>query len=317
MSQNDKLNNLEYKLMQFEKNVDAFKDNNDFWTNWENFRNFITHVINKHIVNEYDFKTLAIWGAGRCKDIDLSFFCENFEEVNLFDIKRNDVIEGVKAQNLSQKQLDKIKIHESFDFLDVEDIFYIELKDMFKNKSSVKSITKFIRKQANKVNIQTSLSKVNKQFDVSISLGVHSQLFSDVKHSFDEYLNLYNDEDVSKIGAENRYLHKIGASLYNQFLYNTVRDGGAIFVGFDLIEFSPYRGTLELLDHFKILMAKGEIFEHLDSFLKLGAVLGAYDGYYDFTKSFKDEAIKFPTNFAIWDYFDFHSYFFMTTGIIK
>ena len=301
----------------FEKNDNAFKDNNDFWTNWENFRKFIIHVIDKHIVSKNDFKTVAIWGAGRCKDIDLSFFCEHFEVVNLFDIKRDDVIEGVNAQNLSQKHFDKIIIHESFDFLDVEDNFYTQLKDMFINKSSVKSIAKCIRNQANKINVQTALSKVNNQFDVSISLGVHSQLFAELKHSFDEYLNLYDDEDISKLGAENRYLHKIGASLYNQFLYNTVRDGGAIFVGFDLIEFSPYRGTLELLDHFKILMAKGEIFEHLDSFLKLGAVLGAYDGYYDFTKSFKDKAIKFPTNFAIWDYFDFHSYFFMTTGIIK
>lgn len=305
------------KITRIRENKDAFIDNNDFWTNWKIHRDIISNNIKKHIVDPYKFETIAIWGAGKCNDLDLKFFCAEFKEVHLFDFEDENVKNGVEFQELTDEQLERIVIHPGFDFVGIDTDFYERIENMLIQKESSKAIIKYIRATANRLDSSEVIKHVKLKFDVSISIGVHSQIFSKVYLLLDKYLNHYGEENSIKVYEEIRYLYRVGVKVYNEFLYNTVKEGGVLYAGFDMLEFSSHLNTLNLLPKFNELMETGEVLKHYQSFANHCAVMGSIEGSTDLSKYMKEEKSKLPLNYWLWKYFDFQSYFFITMGFVK
>lgn len=309
--------NSSLKITRIRENKDAFIDNNDFWTNWKIHRDIISSNIKNHIVDPFEFETIAIWGAGKCNDLDLKFFCTEFKEVHLFDFKDENVKNGVEFQELTDEELERIVIHPGFDFVGIDTDFYERIENMLIQKESSKAIIKYIRATANKLDASVVIKHVESKFDVSISIGVHSQIFVKVMLLLDKYMNHYGVDNSSKVYEEVRYLYGVGVKVYNEFLYNTVKEGGVLYAGFDMLEFSSHLNTLNLLPKFNELMETGDVLKHYRSFANHCAVMGSIEGSADFSKYMKEEKSKLPLNYWLWKYFDFQSYFFITMGFVK
>lgn len=309
--------NSSLKITQIRENEDAFVNNDDFWTNWKIHRDIISNNVKKHIVDPYEFETIAIWGAGKCNDLDLKFFCAEFKEVHLFDFKNENIKKGVEFQGLTDEQLERIVIHPGFDFVGIDTDFYVRIENMLIQNESSKSIIKYIRATANRLDSSVVIKHVKTKFDVSISIGVHSQIFAKVFLLLDKYMDHYGVDNSSKVYEEIRYLYGVGVKVYNEFLYNTVREGGVLYAGFDMLEFSSHLNTLHLLPKFNELMKSGEVLKHYQSFANHCAVMGSIEGRSDFSKYMKERKSDIPLNYWLWKYFDFQSYFFVTMGFVK
>lgn len=99
----------------------------DAFKSWERYRKNVTNCI---INNSVEFDSIAIFGAGRCNDIDLKIIEEKYDQVFLLDINDQSMTEGLKQHGLENSK--KIKL-EKIDFLGIQDKDYIFYESILKS----------------------------------------------------------------------------------------------------------------------------------------------------------------------------------------
>lgn len=310
-------NKSNYTTKKVKINADAFVNEDDFWRNWQIHRDHITSLIDEHIVSKFNHETVAIWGAGKCNDIDLDYLSKVFKEVHLFDQNTNSIKSGLESHQLTDEQISRIHIHSGFDFVGTDDNFYKQIEEMLLAKSPIKQIIKVIRSQANQLNSYTPFQNVNREFDVSISLAVHSQLFLKTMLLLEKHKDYFGKEYTRKLYEECKYLYFVGSKTYNEFLYMTVKPGGVLYTGLDLLEFSPSLDTLDLIPEVNNHITSGKMISTLPKYFNKCGVMGSYEAFRELIEHPSFKNTDFPQNFWIWRYFSFQSYFFIMIGLVK
>ena len=152
------------------------------YNEWAQYRKDLTSLLIQYAKGS---KKIALFGAGRCNDIDLNRLVEAFEEIILIDKDLEAMTEGIKQQHVikaSSIQLQKI------DFLGIEEDdyrFYADclIREIRKKgmRTNIDELAEVALEQLEKLfqkAMGTALSFEALSYDTAIAIGVHSQLLS-------------------------------------------------------------------------------------------------------------------------------------------
>lgn len=150
---------------------------------WEDYRNSITDLL---LSSCEKGKTLAIFGAGRCNDIDLSRLSEHFSQITLIDINDASMYSALWRYDLSQHPNVKMVIKDFVGIIDEDYIKYVyallrEHKEykLFHQKNFTNASNSKALKQLDAMYKKArahDLDLGQKLYDYSLTLNVHSQL---------------------------------------------------------------------------------------------------------------------------------------------
>lgn len=152
------------------------------YSEWAQYRKDLTSVI---IQYAKDSKRIALFGAGRCNDIDLNRLLEAFEEIILLDKDLEGMKEGIKQQNVIRASSIQLQRTE---FLGIEDEDYrlyaerlideIRKKGMKTRASELAEVALEQLAHLFQKAMDTSLCFKELSYDTAVVIGVHSQLLS-------------------------------------------------------------------------------------------------------------------------------------------
>lgn len=152
------------------------------YSEWAQYRSALTSTVIEYAKGS---KTIALFGAGQCNDIDLNRLLEVFEEIILIDKDLQAMKEGIKKQNVTKRasiQLRKV------DFVGIEDEDYRLYAERLINEIRKKGmatcsneLAEMTLKQLDYLfqkAINTPISFEDLSYDTAVIIGVHSQLLS-------------------------------------------------------------------------------------------------------------------------------------------
>lgn len=152
------------------------------YSEWAQYRKDLTSII---IQYAKDSKRIALFGAGRCNDMDLNRLLEAFEEIILLDKDLEAMKEGIKQQNVIRAS--SIQLQRA-DFLGIEDEGYrlyaerlideIRKKGMKTRASELAEVALEQLEHLFQKAMHTSLCFKELSYDTAVVIGVHSQLLS-------------------------------------------------------------------------------------------------------------------------------------------
>ena len=195
---NDSMNNLKIE--------NAFED-------WAEYRRDITDVI---INNSESDKTVAIFGAGRCNDIDIYRLSKHFGKIYLVDFDTQAMADALKKYHLENDEK-IIMMNKDFlglskeDYLEYMKIATTDLKrqgPLFSPFATAPKMVKELDKLYAKVK-KYQLDLGNSTYDYSITIGVHTQLNVMPEHLWRNFLMATgkNDKKVAeRAHAENEFI---------------------------------------------------------------------------------------------------------------
>ena len=147
---------------------------------WQAYRESLTSHIMKELPNESE---VALWGAGRCNDLDLGVLAKNCKSIWLIDKNEEALRNALKQYGLENNNKVKIKI---CDFSGIEEQVYRTYADRLVSEVRIKGLQTNVEELANRaIKILDQVSDNLKQntidlsaicCDYTVMIGVHSQL---------------------------------------------------------------------------------------------------------------------------------------------
>ncbi|MEG0297637.1 MAG: hypothetical protein RR620_13035 [Clostridium sp.] len=260
---------MEYTYKEF-KNTQM---GNDTFLDWTEYRKAITNKMLEELDDEN--KSLIIFGAGECNDIDLKRFNKKFNKITLIDfneIALQGAIEKHKLQNEQGIEFKKI------DFLGVSNATYEEYEEMLINKTPIKKIVKFLRGEANKL-LESKIDLNLQKHEVAICLGVHSQITITFVGVLANYLNNYDKKEIKKVYEEIEYMNTKVAKRLNDCILENITSKA--IMGFDIMEISKDLGTAILIPSIMDYCSRRDFNNLYDKIVSKNLISGASNGNRD------------------------------------
>ncbi len=287
-------------LREMLKEYNQEEENEDRWELWEKHRETIKEMQEKNIFSDNrKIDNAIILGAGSCDDIDLNYLCSKVSKLTLADIDLESMKIGVKKQNLSQEDYDKLEFIGDIDFTGLEDTnFYSELEKLLIKKQKPKKILKLITKSLNSVDDETLLKQ--NAYSLVISGAVHSQLTAVALDLLNKYSENYKKKDFKKIHKDLIYLDDNIALKYNDLIMSLAKEDAIIFSWFDLNEFSEALGNYDDVHEVEKYCQEGDS-EKVIELVTENKLVGFY-GYLDLNKRALEKELKVQpwVNFWVW-----------------
>lgn len=202
------------------------------YNEWSSYRSKVTDYI---INNTTDFESIAIFGAGKCNDIDLNILESKFKKVILIDIDMSAMKEGINQYSLENSN--KIELI-AYDFLGIEDreyrdYEYLVRKYFFTNTNTLNSRHKILSL------LDNLTVKINKHplvfgkdtYKNSILIGVHSQINVYLQRIWSICLQVTGKEDNLAIDKIKR-MNDIVAKKLNAAVIESTEDN--LFFGYEM-----------------------------------------------------------------------------------
>lgn len=197
------------------------------YQNWAAYREVVTEYI---IAQTTDFKEIAVFGAGRCNDIDLARLVEKFERVILLDKDREAMQEATRQYGVHYNS--RIQLIE-MDFLGITDNDfrnYAQLvKQCFTEQTGIEPVLSYLEKAKHSIEAYT-MNLAKDQYKNIILLGVHSQLNIYFAHIWSLYSNAFKIND-HRVYDKVKELNEIAAKKLNHaVIQGTAKE---LFIGFE------------------------------------------------------------------------------------
>jgi len=208
---------------------------------WENHRQNICRLIDQALqidpsvdVLPQKVRSIIVFGAGRCDDLEFSFLDSRFDQIVLVDIDASTVSEQIAK--LSPDLQKKIRI-EILDFSGLEEVGYYQQLETLSREANVKAIKKWIRKIALQLKLPESLNE--KKYDVVLSTAVYSQLcYVPSLLILAPYVSYYSKKEIEDLKQEMVYLTHAVIANYNKMVVNRCGENGRIIAVSDVAEIS-------------------------------------------------------------------------------
>ncbi|AFQ44150.1 hypothetical protein [Desulfosporosinus meridiei] len=202
------------------------------YNEWSNYRYKVTEYI---INNTTDFESIAIFGAGKCNDIDLNILESKFKKIILIDIDMSSMKESIHQYSLANSN--KIELIDC-DFLGIEDseyrdYEYLVRKYFFTNTNNLSTRHKLLSFLDNlTVKIEKYPLEFGKDaYKNSILIGVHSQINVYLRQIWSMCLQITGKEDnlvIDKI----KKMNDIVAKKLNAAVIESTED--KLFFGYEM-----------------------------------------------------------------------------------
>lgn len=296
--------------MNLDELLERVYDTNDSnFEMWSGHRQTLSSIIDRRVKQKLDStndKSIAIWGAGKCYDIDLTYLCNNFKKVTLLDINKDIVTDALNMQNVSNKK--NIEIIE-VDFLNNTYEIYNNFFNLLKRNPTINEIEIFLENmKADIINYDEVCEKLDK-YDVSVCLGVHSQLLGAISAMLLALQGFYSENDISKLLRIFYRCQGQAARKLNKLIMN--HSCSLLLMGFDLMELSYKNGTMNLYSHIQNELYNNKVFDVI-SFAMQHPISGAADAMEHIKENVIDKKLDVgPLNCWIWEYDNSKKYVFV------
>lgn len=236
---------------------------NNAYNEWQNYRNELTEVIIRYAQGN---KSIAIFGAGRCNDIDLKRLSAYFHEVILFDKDQGAMKEGLYQQEVGTTPNIKMQVT---DFVGIDEVDYRVYADTLISEirkkgmgTSCHELAEVALDQLEALYIKamdTPICFGTRAYDCAVAVGVHSQLISMLEWIWSIMLQTIKQEEVS---VRNKII-EMNDAFVTRF-NNAVIEGARnkIIIGCEearLGKEGSVQGAVQALYDLKRRHAKGEI----------------------------------------------------------
>ena len=101
-----------FSIGEFNNDVNHSGDLDDKYLEWSEYRNGIKDFISRTAGQDPETKSITVFGAGECNDLDLNFLARTFNRVLLTDVDKKSIFEGIKRQGLNEGEKSKIEVEE-------------------------------------------------------------------------------------------------------------------------------------------------------------------------------------------------------------
>ena len=284
------------------------EDSEDRWKTWEKHRETIKELQEKNIFSiNRKIDTAIVLGAGNCDDIDLNYLCSKVSKLTLSDIDLESMKNGVKKQNLSQEDYDKLEFVGSIDFTGLKDTnFYDELESLLIKSKKPKQILKLITKSLKLIDDKTLLDQ--NSYSLVVSGAIHSELTAVALVLLNKYSTNYSNKEFKKIHKDLIYLDDIISLKYNDLIMSLAKEDAIIFSWFDLKEFSEELGNYNYIDEVDKYCQEGNS-EKVIELVTENKFVG-FHGYLDLNKRALEKDLKVQpwVNFWVWKFSTKKSY---------
>ena len=235
----------------------ALQKMNNAFDEWRTYRKNLTEFI---LSNTSKNKNIAIFGSGRCNDLDLNILVKEYSTIYLYDKDLTAVNEGIKKYELIGNN--KIKVVES-DFLGITEKDYRQFADQLfrfvKSHSNIYEIVEFVFKKIRVLYDKANLHTVdfgNKIFDNSVIIGVHSQLNSMIEWIWTSILQVINKTDcrvLNKIHEMNQnYVNKLNDAIINATIDNLIIGCEKEIIGKKVAIEGAYQNEIDISERLKL-----------------------------------------------------------------
>ncbi|AFQ43543.1 hypothetical protein [Desulfosporosinus meridiei] len=199
---------------------------------WSSFRYQVTEYI---ISNTTDFESIAIFGAGKCNDIDLNILESKFNKVILIDIDMSSMKEGIYQYSLENSK--KIELI-ACDFLGIEDSDYREYEYLVRkyfftstnNLNSRRKILSLLDNLTDKID-KYPLVFGKDAYKNSVLIGVHSQLNVYLQQIWSICLQITGKTDNLALDKMKK-MNEIIAKKLNAAVIESTED--KVFIGYEM-----------------------------------------------------------------------------------
>ncbi len=159
--------NYYQKLQSSRIRENAFED-------WTAYRGHVTDFILNHTDRG---KTIAVFGAGRCCDIDMKRLAAAFSNVWLIDFQKSSLLEALRRYDLSDNPNIHLMIR---DFVGITEEEYLSLVHLCISCASAKAEVHELTEKLDQIyerirDYEIELEK-DSSFDYCVAIGLHSQL---------------------------------------------------------------------------------------------------------------------------------------------
>ncbi|AGK96529.1 hypothetical protein [Clostridium pasteurianum] len=301
--------------MEFDNLIKNIYDKDDSkFEKWYEHRKIIRDVIDKRVaeVNLDNNKSIAIWGAGKCYDIDLTYLSNKFNRVMLLDINEDCMKDALKLHNVTGKKNIEIK---KVDFMGNTDKIYREFFELVENRHSVKELRIYLENLKESITRNNNINSDLDKFNITLCLGVHSQILVAINIILMYAQNFYDKKDIEDLINIFKICKKEAEKNFNQSIINHSTD--LLFIGFDLMELSLKNGTEKFYGEIEAALLKNDI-EGVIRIAMQCPVSGAAQAAEDMWNRIINKKLKFDgIDCWLWDYDITKSYVFILETLIK
>lgn len=223
---------------------------------WEEYRRRVTDRILSRCDRD---KTLALFGAGRCNDIDLKRLSEHFRQVTLIDINEEAMLAALKQYGLADSPKVRIAVK---DFVGIEDEDYIRYlavlqEDLLRGPHVPDEKDSLTLRQLDHMYEKAKKHMPHlgdKKYDYSLVLNVHSQLNDTADWIRTRLLTLHNAPISYETRLPIRILSETAGIVgrFNDALFQATKEKA--FIGYELgLEGQPGEGIQGALQTYRDL----------------------------------------------------------------
>ncbi len=287
----------------------------DRWERWSSHRERVQQEI-EGLLGDMEKKTVdsvLVLGAGRCEDLDLKALLRICRCLTLADYDGDAVKRALERTELTEEEKHRIKIAGGLDFTG------------FYSAENRRRIEKTLREGQLETELRETVLELGckaesplltrlgeGKYDMVIAGALHSQLII-------PYTGLGNDGEEKQrlMGIAGELAQVLGSGM-NATILKLVKPGGAIFVYFDVLEFSERLDNLQYAGVGNLIMGDEETQEHMIQELirGFGGVAGGRSSYENLKERLVQRGEKASRGRWIWEYRQNKKYLIESLGIV-
>ena len=163
-----------FSMRAFNNDVNNSGDPGDKYTSWASYRNDVADFIRSAVSQTPRAKSIIVFGAGECNDLDLAFLAATFERIVLSDVDAQSIRDGLERQGLSDSS--------QFEVLQIEYTglaavgFFDTLSALCSSGSSIPALSEFIASAFQNVRAADLPGLTSDGFDIVLSCPIYTQL---------------------------------------------------------------------------------------------------------------------------------------------
>lgn len=228
-----------FTMQKFNNDVNLSGNHNDKYIKWTAHRKNIMSFIKSAFHHNPDMKSIIIFGAGECNDLDLSYLTTAFDRVVLTDVDEKSISEGITRQQLDENAISRIEITQ-VEYTGLENMNFFNTFSSLADKISLEGkITLYIDDTIEHLKSSDIMNEYQCKFDFVLSCPIYTQLMITQAEVLLKILNefkLYSNRDLNKIYRSVEKSMSSIISKYNDLLISMADSHGIIAVLTDIIE---------------------------------------------------------------------------------
>lgn len=206
---------------------------------WESYRSNVTDMIETAIISHPKGKSILVYGAGQCNDLDLPFFVKHFEKIVLTDVDYDNVIKGLKHQKVFDAYRNGQILIKEMEYTGLSKLMFFEtMLDHFKKGETAEVIKAYIQIIQRQLEQSEALIE-NDSYDFVLSSAVYTQLIYTQLQALlvrIKQQRCYQEEEFVKIEEVLLDIMPFMLRRYNKGLLQQLKPDGLIMCMTDVLE---------------------------------------------------------------------------------